>query len=332
MAGYEARRLENIKRNEALVRDLGLQNDLTAQNEAEQKSEVQRQPATKRRKLHINQPTRTSARIASASERPTYNDNNQDDSDTSKRRSRRSKAPSSNRNDGSPLSHSSPQPPPSQDLDALTANWSSWTPTAPPPTRDVEGNYHFESHPLFTPNKSPEDIIREGSFGGTYWRPLYSRRLRVTISDDWRELPTSWTSGLDIQKYLTNETYNPEINKYGVACGQSIEEWEAAGWIAHEYDVRGWFQWYCRFWLGRRCADDDRQISRWRKCVGETGRWRRTLLKKYVQMGIRSVTDEGDDLDDERTGDVSPVVHQTCHHWAWEVRQDALDRFWAEGR
>ncbi|KAI1378387.1 hypothetical protein F4677DRAFT_393891 [Hypoxylon crocopeplum] len=332
MAAYEARRLENIKRNEALVKDLGLQSDFITRDEVKPKTEGQRQPAAKRRKLHISQPTRASARLASASTRPAYIDDVQDDSHASKRRPRKKQTLNPRHASALALEQSSPKPPVGQDLDTLVASWSSWTPVAHPPTRDVRGNYHFESHPTFTPNKSPEDIIREGSFGGTYWRPLYSRHLRTTISDDWRELPESWTTGLDVQKYLTSKTYDPEANKYGVACGQSIEEWEAAGWIAHEYDVRGWFQWYCRFWLGRRCADDDRQISRWKKCVGETGRWRRTLLKKYVQMGLRSVTDEGDGSSEEHTGDVSPVVHQTCHHWAWEVRQEALDRFWAEGR
>ncbi|KAI2465991.1 hypothetical protein F4781DRAFT_407163 [Annulohypoxylon bovei var. microspora] len=323
MAGYEARRLENIKRNGALVKDLGLQDDFIAQNEVKRKSKGRKQRAAKRRKIHTGQPTRTSARIASAPTQPVYNEDVQDNLPLPKRKSRI----------GAPVVRSpSPQPSLSEDLETLIASWSSWASVAAAPTRDVEGNYHFESHPLFTPNKSPEDIIREGSFGGTYWRPLYSRHLRTTISEDWRELPASWTSGLDVQKYLASETYDPEINKYGVACGQSIEEWESAGWIAHDYDIRGWFQWYCRFWMGRRCADDDRQIGRWRKCVGETGRWRRTLLKKYVQMGIRSVTDEGDDEDEEHTGDVSPVVHQTCHHWGWEVRQEALDRFWAEGK
>ncbi|KAI1213151.1 uncharacterized protein F4807DRAFT_471605 [Annulohypoxylon truncatum] len=324
MSEYEARRLENIKRNEALVKNLGLQTGSIARDEAGRKTADRKQPAAKRRKLHTSQPTRTSARIASTSTQPTYNEDAQQDPSLSKRKSHKS----------APVPRSpSPHLSPTQDLKALIANWSSWTPTQPPPTRDVEGTYHFASHPQFTPNKSPEAIIREGSFGGTYWRPLYSHHLHTTISEDWRELPLSWTSGLDAQKYLTNETYDPEVNKYGVSCGQSIEEWEAAGWIAHEHDVRGWFQWYCRFWLGRRCADDERQISRWRKCVGETGRWRRTLLRKYVQMGVRSVTDEGDDEGDgEEKGDVSPVVHQTCHHWAWEVRQEALDRFWAEGK
>ncbi|TID22814.1 zn2+-binding protein melusin contains chord domain protein [Venturia nashicola] len=65
-------------------------------------------------------------------------------------------------------------------------------------------------------------------------------------------------------------------------------------------------------------------IGRWARCVGDKGRWRRVLLKKYVAAGIRSVTDEGDD---EIEG-VSPAIHQTCHHWAWEVRQDILDRAW----
>ncbi|KAI2631059.1 hypothetical protein GGR54DRAFT_183371 [Hypoxylon sp. NC1633] len=333
MAGYEARRLENIKRNEALVKDLGLQEDISGpQEKVEQKAEDRKQPATKRRRLYTSQPTRTSARLASASTRPAMNNGDlQEDTDLPKRRPRNRRA-SSPKQDESSTVEPNPQSPPGQETDALVLNWSSWNSTAPPPTRDAEGDYHFESHPIFTPNKSPEDIIREGSFGGTYWRPLYSRRLRMTISSDWEELPASWTSGLDVGKYLTSEAYDPEVNKYGVACGQAIEEWEAAGWIAHEYDVRGWFQWYCRFWLGRRCADDDRQISRWKRCVGETGRWRRTLLKKYVQMGIRSVTDEGDDAAEEQAGDVSPVVHQTCHHWAWEVRQEALDRYWAEGR
>jgi hypothetical protein len=217
------------------------------------------------------------------------------------------------------------------DLDSIRAGWTSWESVASPPTRNSSGTYHFGSHSDFTPNKSPEEIIREGCFGGSYWRPLYSKHLKTRIEDDWKELPAEWTEGLDVEQYLTKPHYDPDINKYGVACGQSIEEWEAAGWIDHHYDVRGWFQWYCRFWMGRRCEDDGRQISRWKKCVGETGRWRRTLLKKYVQQGIRSVFDEDDDADGER-GDVSPVVHQTCHHWAYEVRQEALDRFWAEGK
>ncbi|KAK7751782.1 hypothetical protein SLS62_006268 [Diatrype stigma] len=356
---YEARRLENIQRNQALVQDLGLENDLVAVQHDLATTTTRGSPSkshstgerrvAKRRKVETAQPTRTSTRIANAPTRPLYSE----DATTAatvashgavatRNSKRRKKNP--HKKAGAPEA-ASPSlqrtPPPSHpDVQSLMAGWSSWEPTEGPPTRDAEGTYHFASHPSFTPNKSPEAVIREGSFGGSYWRPLYSAKLGVTIAEDWRELPASWTSssplspspGLSIARYLTSATYRPEVNKYGVACGQSIEAWEAAGWIAHAHDVRGWFQWYCRFWMGRRCADDDRQIGRWRRCVGEPGgRWRRALLKKYVQSGIRTVADEEGDGDGGDV-DVSPVVHQTCHHWAWEVRQEALDRFWQDGR
>lgn len=347
---YEARRLQNIKNNAALVNDLGLKSE-AARVERQILAQDKDTRVTKRQKTStVNKeparPTRTSARIANAPAKPIYDeDATLDDGGgrTSSRGGRRAtkKTQSTSRT-------AIPSPPPSnssksprEDLADIIVGWTSWTPEAAPPTFDDDtGAYHFDSHPDFTPNKSPESILREGCFGGSYFRPLYSRYLRTTIEDDWRELPAEWTSGLDVKKYLTSSEYDPEINKYGVSCGQSIEEWEAAGWIRHEHDVRGWFQWYCRFWMGRRCDDDDRQIGRWKKCVGDTGRWRRILLKKYVAAGIRNVMDEGVDEGDGSDEDdggrggtgVSPVVHQTCHHWAWEVRQDALDRFWTEGK
>lgn len=169
--------------------------------------------------------------------------------------------------------------------------------------------------------------MREGSFGGSYWRPLRSQKLGVTIENDWRELPSKWIESLDVETYLIRPGYDASANKFGVACGQSIEEWEAAGWINHTYDVRGWFQWYCRFFQGRRCDDDERQVGRWARCVGATGRWRRTLLRKYVQNGVKDVFDDG-----EQEKEISPVIHQTCHHWAFEVRQDVLDEFWRTGK
>ncbi|KAF2864271.1 hypothetical protein K470DRAFT_208677 [Piedraia hortae CBS 480.64] len=214
--------------------------------------------------------------------------------------------------------------PPSLAL-AYKNNWS-WIATAPPPTRsESTAQFHFESHPEFTPNKSPKEILRQGSFGGSFFRPLTPRSLggKVTISDDWMELPTSWTVGLDVERYLTSSVYDPSVNRYGVACGQSIEEWEAAGWINAEFDVRGWFQWYCRFFMGRRCEDDERQVGRWARCVGPRGRWRKALFKKYVEKGVRVITDEEGDGED-----VSPVIHQTCLHWAFEPRQEDLDELW----
>lgn len=320
MNAYEARRLANIKRNQALVQELGLERPDAAPVTSRK---------SKRRKLEPSAPTRSSARIASAPTRPQYRDDAADALDRqSRNNSRKSRATAPAPRPAAPQNAAASLPP--ADIESIRAAWTAWTPVAPPPTRDAHGTFSFASHPDFTPNKSPEEILREGCFGGTYWRPLFSKKLGVTVRDDWRELPAAWTDGLDAARCLTSDAYDATVNKYGVACGQSIEEWEAAGWIAHEHDVRGWFQWYCRFWMGRRCDDDERQIGRWRRCVGETGRWRRTLLKKYVAMGIRTVFDDGDG--DESEGDVSPVVHQTCHHWAYEVRQEALDRFWAAGR
>ncbi|KAI0976338.1 hypothetical protein F4678DRAFT_456664 [Xylaria arbuscula] len=281
MSTYEARRLENIKRNETLVRGLGLQGQSLPRRPA-----ASRKLASKGRKLPAPRPTRASARIASASSKLSYAEVGGDIASSTGRLSRYDKSPLQQQGTSTspttvtgPLPSSSPELSSYTDLEVLKARWSSWTPSAELPTRDDEGNYHFDSHPLFTPNKSPEAIIREGSFGGSYWRPLYSRHLRTTISGDWEELPKSWTDGLSVNCSLTSDTYDAEANKYGVACSQSIEEWEAA------------------------------------------------VLKKYIQNGVRTVTDEDDEIDEKK--DVSPVVHQTCHHWAWEVRQEALDRFWS---
>ncbi|KAF5969597.1 vegetatible incompatibility het-E-1 [Fusarium coicis] len=325
MADFAARRQENIKQNQILLSKI---KSPVPKVDPQSKSGSKR---GKRNATSARAPTRQSRRIAEASTKPSY-DEEQDDEYVSQASFVKRKRTRTVYNNAAQSTNSDPESEPQthKNIKSIIEGWARWKPEAGEPTLDASGVFYFESHPDFRPNKSPEEIIREGSFGGSYWRPLFSKHLKITIEDDWRELPSSWTAGLNVDEYLTGDTYNPEINKYGVACGQSIEEWETAGWIAHEYDVRGWFQWYCRFWMGRRCPDDERQISRWKKCVGETGRWRRILLKKYVALGIRTVF--ADDGRDEDEVDVSPVVHQTCHHWAYEVRQDALEKFWADGK
>ena len=307
MNPYETQRLQNIKHNQQVLRDLNL-------DRYRQEVRSEKRPAAKRRKL-ARPPSRSSARIASLIKPSSRHET------VHKSRYGRPKAGS--------VQLDIPAVVPSPDVELIRTGWMDWKPTAPSPTRDESGTFHFGSHPAFVPNKSPEEVLREGCFGGSYFRPLRSQKLGITIEDDCKELPRSWISGLDVTRYLSSSTYNPDVNKFKVACGQSIEEWEAAGWINHDYDVRGWFQWYTRFFQGRRCEDDDRQVSRWRKCVGDTGRWRRMLLKKYMALGVREVFDDGADED---APEVSPVIHQTCHHWAFEVRQNILDDYWLHGK
>lgn len=336
---FSTRRLDNLKRNQALLAGLGL----AAQPEIKSRSkfsitEDPGEPAVKRRHIAktkvITLPSRTSARLASAPVRPSLEEDAVDNDDVAKIGTRRPKKSTGKRAAGAPTNKqeedfATEHRKSDTDLGELQASWSSWTPVASPPDRDEAGVFHFVSHPDFNPNKSPSEVISEGSFGGSYFRPLYSKKLGVTIFDDHLELPVSWVKGLNVNQYLTAPTYDPEANKFKVICGQSIEQWEENGWINHQYDVRGWFQWYCRFFMGRRCEDDERQVSRWKKCVGPTGRWRRMLLKKYMTSGVREVWDDGADED---APEVSPVMHQTCHHWAFEVTQDVLDGYWENGR
>lgn len=327
---FSARRLDNIKRNKALLEHLGAAaQGQIVRDSASASSRAVRRPAGKKQRIEKPRaaPSRTSARIAATPAKPKYNDDDEEFIQglgvrPAKQGKRRATEPAVKRET---LEAEEAQADPDMNVDDLQVSWSSWTPSASPPTRDEAGFFHFDSHPDFMPNKSPTEVVREGAFGGSYFRPLYSKKLGITISND---CPASLAEDLDASFYLTSPTYNPEANKFKVACGQSIEQWEANGWINHQFDVRGWFQWYCRFFDGRRCADDDRQVSRWKKCVGPSGRWRRMLLKKYMSSGVRTVWDDGEDED---APEVSPVMHQTCHHWAFEISQDVLDEYWRSG-
>ena len=327
MSDYEARRAEKIKANQALFAQLDII-PLVAKTLVTRTRDSDGRSAAKRRRIEReSMPSRTSARIAAAPTKPTYRE--EPDVKAKSLRTAASSKKEARPEMRSKTAYDAETLVPVKDVESICAGWTAGEFTGSTPARDKKRTFHFDDYPDFTPNKSPEEMLKEGCFGGSYYRPLRSKTLGIVIEDDWKELPQDWIAGLHVAKYLTSPSYDPDVNKFKVSCGQSIEEWEAAGWIRHEYDVRGWFQWYTRFFRGRRCGDDARQVSRWKKCVGETGRWRRTLLKKYVQMGVREVFDDGDEEDGK---EVSPVMHQTCHHWAFEVRQEVLDAFWSESR
>ena len=96
------------------------------------------------------------------------------------------------------------------------------------------------------------------------------------------------------------------VNKYGVKCGTSLRFWENKGWI-NKIDPDGWFQWYFRYWLGRRSKGDKRQINRWKKIVS----WFRA---KYVKM-IRDASSKFDDYY------ISPKIRQILLHWGYELTE-----------
>ena len=145
----------------------------------------------------------------------------------------------------------------------------------PLPKRAPNGDIIFEDHKEFRPNISPEEVLRAGAFGGTYFRPITSAVTNIKYNSSEvlaDSVKKEWIEGLD-RKWLTSSAYDQTINKWGAKCGGSLGMWESSGWISNT-DPYGWFQWYCRFYQGRRSTDDERQISRFNKCAGPTGRFR----------------------------------------------------------
>ena len=102
-------------------------------------------------------------------------------------------------------------------------------------------------HPDFCPELTPKEMLELGVFGGKY------------MTDCAAEFPADWFEGAK----LCPQRHDPALNFFGVNASQPLAEWRRRGWIYPE-DPRGWFQWYCRYYMGRRCPDDERQIRRWR--------------------------------------------------------------------
>jgi len=99
----------------------------------------------------------------------------------------------------------------------------------------------------FAPQLTPKEMLKLGVFGGKY------------MTDCRGEFPASWFA----RAKLSRQRHDPRLNYFGVNASQPLSEWRRKGWI-HPQDPRGWFQWYCRYYMGRRTEDDARQIGRWR--------------------------------------------------------------------
>jgi len=136
----------------------------------------------------------------------------------------------------------------------------------------------------FRPEVSPPEMLELGVFGGKY------------MTDCRHEFPASW---FDRAK-LSPQRSDPNVNFFGVAASKSLAYWRKKGWI-HPDDPRGWFQWYCRYYMGRRCADDERQIKRWR------------AMQRHIAQ-VRKNCYPGD-LDCRRR------QRQALLHWAYDSRE-----------
>jgi hypothetical protein len=139
-------------------------------------------------------------------------------------------------------------------------------------------------HPDFEPQLTPPEMLKVGVFGGKY------------MTDCREEFPDSW---FDSAK-LCAERHDPDLNCFGVNASQPLSVWKKKGWI-HEDDPRGWFQWYCRYYRGRRMDDDERQIKRWR------------AIRRHIWQIKKNCI----------TGDLlcRPKQRQAVLHWAYDSRR-----------
>jgi len=147
-------------------------------------------------------------------------------------------------------------------------------------TESIGKNFNLE----FKPELTPKQMLELGVFGGKY------------MTDCQKEFPESWF----VKAKLSPEKHDPSLNCFGVNASEPLSYWIQKGWIYHE-DPRGWFQWYCRYYMGRRCSDDLRQIKRW----------------KAMQRHIAQIRKNC------RKGDLNcrPKQRQALLHWAYDSRE-----------
>lgn len=138
--------------------------------------------------------------------------------------------------------------------------------------------------PEFEPHLTPKELLAMGIFGGKY------------MTDCAEEFPDDWFE----HAKLSPERSDPKLNYFGVHASKPLSYWRAKGWIYHE-DPRGWFQWYCRFYMGRRSLDDMRQIKRWK------------AMKRHVAQIEKNCP--------ALQLDCRPKQRQALLHWAYDSRR-----------
>ena len=141
---------------------------------------------------------------------------------------------------------------------------------------------------------TPTEVIKKGSFGGTYFRDTYSNVNHKWYKNSWKEFDQ--LKNID-KKYYARDFNDVNLNTSGVKCGTSLRFWENKGWI-RQIDPYGWFQWYFRYYLGRRPEDDQRQIKRWKG-----------IVNRFKGILVRMI----------KNGKDSPKIRQILLHWDYEL-------------
>jgi hypothetical protein len=145
---------------------------------------------------------------------------------------------------------------------------------------EAEGK-NFDSE--FKPQLTPKELMELGVFGGAYFE------------GHTQEYPKSWFINAKLSK-----AKEKKLNFFQVNASQSREEWIRKGWIYAD-DPRGWFQWYFRYYLGRRLPQEDkRQIRRWKN------------MQRHVSQ-VRTYCSVGDHA-------CRPRQRQALLHWAYDSR------------
>ena len=139
-------------------------------------------------------------------------------------------------------------------------------------------------HPDFKPELTPKKMLALGVFGGKY------------LTDCRKEFPASWFK----HAKLSHEKHDATLNFFKMNASQPLAAWKNNGWIYHE-DPRGWFQWYCRYYMGRRCPDDERQIKRWRAIRRHIAQLKKNCPRGEVEC--------------------RPKQRQAVLHWAYDSRR-----------
>ncbi|HEX7938417.1 MAG TPA: hypothetical protein VF483_05445, partial [Gemmatimonadaceae bacterium] len=135
--------------------------------------------------------------------------------------------------------------------------------------RMQRGYVYFRTEPVgrnfdegFEPQLTPRQLLAMGVFGGKY------------MTDCRKEFPASWFT----RAKLATGGRDDSLNYFKVSASQSLRVWRKNGCL-HPDDPRGWFQWYCRYYMGRRTRDDARQIRRWRAIARHVAAIRKHCLK-----------------------------------------------------